>query len=241
MKLQHPFPHLDCKLQVRESQRAQRLSIRVKPPKDVTLTLPIGYSPKQALRFAKTQEAWVAKQLEKAMQKAAIKRPSITSQSQFSTKAHRFIFVPHEKEEAFVRIFETETRLYYPKQLQQEDEQVQDLVQLALRETYRAEAKTYLPKRLEELAHHHAFSYNKVSIRDSKTRWGSCSGEKNISLSLSLMSLPYELIDYILLHELCHTVEMNHNTRFHQLLNHVCEGQSKQLNARVKKYSTLGY
>lgn len=240
MKLQHPFPHLDCNFDVRESARAKRLNIRVKPPKDITLTIPVGFSPKLALAFVKDHESWIVKQLDRAAQRQENKTPLITAQSNFATKHHHFIFVPHDKDELFVRIGDGETRLYYPSTMQQKDEAVQGLVQLALRETYRIEAKSYLPQRLQDLAQSSGFTYNKVSIRDSKSLWGSCSGQKNISLSLSLMRLPYHLIDYILLHELCHTVEMNHSPRFHQLLNKACGGRSKQLNAELRNYSTLG-
>lgn len=240
MKLQHPFPHLNCNFQIRESQRAKNVSIKVKPPQEITLTIPVGFPPKRALQFAKDHEEWVAKQLDKAKTKQAKKTPLITSKSEYSTKLHRFIFVPHHKDEMYVRLTKDEARLHYPQQLAEDSEQVQGLVQVALRECYRKEAKNYLPRRLQELAQEHGFTYNKVSIRHSKGRWGSCSAQKNISLSLSLMRLPYHLIDYILLHELCHTIEMNHSPRFHQLLNSACGGQSKALNKELKKYTTLG-
>lgn len=240
MKLQHPFPHLDCNFQIRESQRAKTVNIKVKPPQDITLTIPVGFPPKRALQFAKDHEEWVIKQLKKAQTKQAKKAPLITSASNFATKYHRFIFVPHPKDEMYVRLTKNEAYLHYPQHQTEDSEHVQGLVQLALRECYRKEAKIYLPKRLQELAQEHGFSYNKVSIRHSKGRWGSCSAQKNISLSLSLMRLPYHLIDYILLHELCHTIEMNHSPRFHQLLNSVCGGQSKILNKELKQYTTLG-
>jgi predicted metal-dependent hydrolase len=60
----------------------------------------------------------------------------------------------------------------------------------------------------------HSFHYTGVTVRNTQSRWGSCSAQKHINLSLSLMLLPEHLIDYVLLHELCHTVEMNHGERF---------------------------
>lgn len=237
MKHQNPFSHLDCDFIIRESQRAKRISLRIKTPKTVTLTIPYKSSVKKALQFASEHEGWVAKKLSDAKEKLPEAHPIITSESDFSTKFHQFIFVPHEKRDNFIRIHSKETRIYYPQTLVQSSDEVQSLVQFALRETYRYEAKSYLPTRLKELASQHKFNYNKVSIRDSKGRWGSCSGQKNISLSLSLMKLPYHLIDYILLHELCHTVEMNHSERFHALLNKVSGGQSKVLNREVKSYN----
>lgn len=237
MKSQNPFSHLNCDFIIRKSQRARKISLRIKPPQTVTLTVPYNSSVKNALRFATEHEQWVNKKLEQAKQKTANQSQPITSKDKFNTKFHQFQFIPHNREDCFARIQEQETLIYYPKQLNESDEQVQQIVKLAIRETYRIEAKNYLPERIERLANKHGFSYNKVSIRDSKGRWGSCSAQKNISLSLSLMKLPWHLIDYILLHELCHTVEMNHSERFHTLLNQVCGGKSKAFIKELKSHA----
>jgi predicted metal-dependent hydrolase len=84
------------------------------------------------------------------------------------------------------------------------------------------EAKRFLPPRLRELAEKHGFKYSQCSVRNSHSRWGSCSGKGNISLSIYLVLLTEELIDYVLLHELCHTVEMNHGERFWAILDKTC-------------------
>ena len=76
------------------------------------------------------------------------------------------------------------------------------------------EARVKLGKRLSELAKEHKFRYNKVSIRNQRTRWGSCSSKNNISLNMKLLHLPDRLIDYILLHELVHTRVKNHSQDF---------------------------
>ena len=76
------------------------------------------------------------------------------------------------------------------------------------------EAREKLSKRLAKLAAEHHFQYNRVSIRNQKTRWGSCSSMNNISLNMKLLHLPDQLIDYILLHELVHTRVKNHSQDF---------------------------
>ena len=76
------------------------------------------------------------------------------------------------------------------------------------------EARVKLGKRLSELAKEYKFQYNKVSIRNQRTRWGSCSSKDNISLNMKLLHLPDQLIDYILLHELVHTRVKNHSQDF---------------------------
>lgn len=104
-------------------------------------------------------------------------------------------------------------------------------------EQMRATAKATLPHRLEELAMLHGLRYGKVTIRASRSKWGSCSSTGNISLSLFLMMLPEHLRDYVLLHELAHTVHHNHSDKFHAFVNRLTRGREKALAQELKEYS----
>jgi predicted metal-dependent hydrolase len=96
------------------------------------------------------------------------------------------------------------------------------------------QAKASLPGELAQLARKHGFIYRSVQIRKSKTRWGSCSSKKTISLSLYLMLLPEHLREYVLLHELCHTTHMNHSASFWALLDQCTNGKSKELRKELR-------
>jgi len=89
-------------------------------------------------------------------------------------------------------------------------------------EQMRAQAKASLPPRLKELADEHGFTYNRVTIKNNISNWGSCSVRGNINLNLRLVTLPQPLQDYVMLHELCHLKEMNHGPKFHALLESLC-------------------
>jgi len=104
----------------------------------------------------------------------------------------------------------------------------------------RKEAKRILPERIEKLAHKYGFTYEGVKIQSSKSRWGSCSRAGSINLSLYLMLLPIHLIDYVILHELCHTKEMNHGVNFWRWMDRVTDNNSNELRAELKKYTMPG-
>ncbi len=63
--------------------------------------------------------------------------------------------------------------------------------------------------------------YPKITIREMKARWGSCSAKRSISLNIKLIHVPKDLIDYVILHELCHLKELNHSAKFYALLDKV--------------------
>ena len=99
----------------------------------------------------------------------------------------------------------------------------------------RREARDKLSKRLGELAKEHNFQFNKISIRNQRTRWGSCSSKNNISLNMKLLHLPQHLIDYILLHELVHTKVKNHSKDFWNELETVVPN-ARAVDEQLRKY-----
>lgn len=97
-------------------------------------------------------------------------------------------------------------------------------------------AIAFLPARLEELAQENHFQYNLCKIGKSRSSWGSCSSRQTIILSAYLILLPENLIDYVILHELCHTIEANHSPAFWQLLDKYTNGQAKSLRKELRNY-----
>ncbi|MFC1964919.1 M48 family metallopeptidase [Chloroflexota bacterium] len=96
-------------------------------------------------------------------------------------------------------------------------------------------ARKVLTRRLKQLADKYGFVYNTVSFRNQKTRWGSCSSQNNISLNIKLITLPDELIDYVILHELIHTREKNHGKAFWAEMDKIM-GNGKKMTLKLRKY-----
>ncbi len=103
-------------------------------------------------------------------------------------------------------------------------------------EELRRHANAELPPRVAELAERFGFRYGRITIRAARTKWGCCTSRNNLSLSLFLMTLPAHLRDFVLLHELCHTVHHDHSVRFHALLNRCVGGREQELNRELKTY-----
>jgi predicted metal-dependent hydrolase len=100
----------------------------------------------------------------------------------------------------------------------------------------KTKAKMILKNRLQELADIYGFKYNKVFIRNQKTRWGSCSTLNNINLNINLVTLTEELMDYVILHELVHTEIKNHSKKYWARLNEYVGGRAKELDKNLMKH-----
>ena len=101
-------------------------------------------------------------------------------------------------------------------------------------ESLRREAKRVLPAMVERLAAKNNFKYGKITIRATRSKWGCCTSQNNLSLSLFLMTLPTHLQEFVVLHELCHTVHHNHSAAFHALLDKVTGGREKEFCRQLK-------
>jgi predicted metal-dependent hydrolase len=99
----------------------------------------------------------------------------------------------------------------------------------------RAFAKQKLISRLDELAGKNGFRYNGIFIKNQKSRWGSCSGKNNINLNMKLATLPGELMDYVILHELVHTKVKNHGKKFWAELDKLV-GDAKARDKELRKF-----
>jgi len=100
---------------------------------------------------------------------------------------------------------------------------------------YKKQAKELITKETKRLSQKNGFNYNRIFIRNSKTKWGNCSVKKNLSFNWRLIKAPIEIVQYVILHELCHTLILNHNQAFWLKLRSVCSDY--QANASwLKKY-----
>ncbi|MFP4557582.1 MAG: M48 family metallopeptidase [Bacteroidales bacterium] len=217
-------------VEFRRNRKAKRLSISIRPSTGVRVTIP-GYLPLYiAKEFVKSKRSWIVEKLNE--------QPDITKKlSQYQTRERKLKLIPETTNSVRGYITEEAINIHYPSNLDINDERIQQVALNAIDETFRIEAKKILPTRVDEFARKHGFNYNNLRLKRITSRWGSCSSKNNINLSIYLMKLPDELIDYVILHELCHTVHKNHGPNFWNLLNKLT-GNAKGLASRMRKYRT---
>ena len=196
------------KITIRRSARATHVSVRLAPDGTLRASLPM-YAPILLVRhLLKTSRDELRKILAKS-------KPEYEFENGMQIgKSHTLIIQPSDNQSFSVTRHGQQIIVKLPgdKQLKDTDvvRDIRDTVIAALR----FEAKSYLPRRLSFLAQKYGFAYEKIRFSHASGRWGSCSSNGTISLNIALMKLPFELIDYVIIHELSHTRQMNHGPLF---------------------------
>jgi len=184
----------------RSTNRNLRLSI--KPDGAVVVTVPAWASYHSGLSFAESKSQWILEQ---------IPEKSLLTDGQPIGKYHHLQLSPTRGLLAPKSLVsKTAVIVRYPVGMQPDDLAVQRAAEAACIRALRSQANQLLPQRLEQLAVQHGFHFDEVRIKRLKGRWGSCDQHKRIVLNLFLMQLPWECIDYVILHELTHTKILRH-------------------------------
>lgn len=218
---------------LRTTPRATRYTLKISEG-TITATMPPGGDEKRMLNFIRENK----ERLIQALQKHPA-RPLLDERSELQATTFRLRIFRAERSNFYMRLEEGTLHIACPNETHFEEETVQSLLKSMIEKALRHEAKRLLPERITLLARKHGFTLTGIKINNSKTHWGSCTPRKSVNLSLSLMLLPWHLIDYVLLHELCHTVEMSHNERFWKLMDQVTDNQAIRLRTELKNYHML--
>jgi predicted metal-dependent hydrolase len=198
------------KITVRRSAKATQVRLRVAPDGTLRASMPL-YAPLFLLRrLLKTSRVELHELLAQSHPQTDFK------DGQQIGKSHTIIVRTSSRLSAKVKGQHILVEL--PAHMSLNDPEAVRAVRDGVIAALRLEAKSYLPKRLAYLANQLGFSYQKVRFSHASGRWGSCSSTGTISLNIALMKLPFELIDYVLIHELAHTVQMNHSQDFWELV-----------------------
>jgi hypothetical protein len=230
--------HLSIKLH----PRSKRLRIKIRPHISIEITAPTSYPKSELDRYILTHWDWIERTIQKHLawaQKAGLansREQSLPDRLNLRTISEEW------------RVLSCSTKTGETCRLRESDHLTLNLThasglkqgscQRALKLWLNEKARNHLTPRLNELSQQTGLTYNMVRFRAQKTRWGSCSSKKNINLNQNLLFLPPELTRYVMLHELCHTLEMNHSKRFWLLVEHV-EPRYQQMERALKHAQAL--
>jgi predicted metal-dependent hydrolase len=211
--------------QVRHSQRARRVAVRVMASGAVELVVPRGMSDRHAHAFLESRREWVQHHVER--------RRSLATPAESFPPARISLPLTGEGWSVFLAGGVGRPRL-------REVGQVLELRGTATREQQlrlllrwlACRAEQVLQPMLESVAREHGFAFSALHVRRQRTRWGSCSSRGVISLNLALLFQSADVVRYLLCHELSHTRHMNHSARFWRCVEQ-CEPRWRQLDAQL--------
>lgn len=211
-------------------RRSRSLRLSITSEGKVRVSIPAWAPYRSGLEFARSRLSWIEAQMH---------APHVLVDGQAIGKAHRLVLVADaSSQKPYSRRKEGSVTVTYPLHLSSDDPAVQAIAQRAAVEALRHQAEQLLPQRLATLAAKHDFTYKSVSVKRLRGRWGSCDQDHNIVLNLFLMQLPWELIDYVLIHELVHTKVLRHGPDFWAAFSEVTP-HAKQLRTRMKEYQPM--
>ena len=201
-------------LVVRESSKAKRLTLRLYPEAGgtVVLTLPLFHSKKQVLRFIEQSKPWLEKQMIKSFPKL------VYVEGMVLPILGKHYELRHKSSKAFRSWWGDDHLLIHAPA-----EKFGLLVQKSLQhiaKQFLQERTTFYAKQLEK-------QVNRITLRDTRSRWGSCSANGNISYSWRLIFAPEQVADYVCAHEVVHLIEMNHSPQFWQMVENFCPDYKK--------------
>lgn len=202
---------------IKQSRKAKNLRITV-TDRGVNVVIPPEITPEEAVRFVESKKDWV---LKKTGEMGFFKRES-DEEREFSggeeflfqgRKLHLLIVQSDRKNTA---VSVEADRIIVSVNHGPKTDSRKALIKRAMEDWYRDQARDVITERIKFFQKMLGVEYNSINIRDQKTRWGSCSGRKNLSFNWRLIMCPQEILDYVVVHELCHLIHMNHSKKFWQ-------------------------
>jgi predicted metal-dependent hydrolase len=187
-------------------RRARRYILRMRPDGSLRVTVPRGGSRREAEQFIQRQQRWIKGERRRVLVEHCPREWQHGSEILLNGEAVR-IAVESRGDETIIAFGNRQIVTSGTAH-----------VRSAIEEDLRALARVDLTARLRQLADQYGLRVGAVSIRDQRTRWGSCARNGNIALNFRLVQMPPEVRDYVLVHELMHIKQQNHSRRFWRLV-----------------------
>ncbi|MGI8854229.1 MAG: M48 family metallopeptidase [Thermomicrobiales bacterium] len=203
------------------SQRARHPRLIIAPGTGLRVVTPLGYDRHRLLDFIERREGWILKHLDRmaALPAAPAADAPLPERFTFLGTAYAIEMRILPGKRAVVRHDGQTFTVIAP-----EEAAARPALEAWLREAARFAIATQVQRRATEMG----VTYDRLAIRDQKTRWGSCSRAGNLNFNWRLVLAPPAVLDYVVVHELAHRVELNHSARFWRVVARYCPAMNEQ-------------
>lgn len=205
-----------------EHRNVKHARLRVHEDGSVRLFVPQNFTEQDISKVLKMKATWIASKQQYFRQKGKI----LLRRNELLLFGNRYAYFYFSQYKNKVVVNE-ESRTIQARR---------NLLDINIQEQWlKSVAKKYIYPRVAELSENLMLPFNRLFLRSQKRKWGNCSADKNISINWRIIKAPDFVIDYVIIHELCHTLIMKHTVKFETLLNSHCPDY-KQAQAWLEKY-----
>lgn len=211
-------------LHIKKSERSKHISLKMMAPGFLELVLPSWEREHRGLKFIESKSNWVLKNFRKIQSRQTI-IPTYKTGSQitlFGKKNIELKLIPSKTLRSNFRFHEPEIPLTNSilelKVPEQSALLHQQFITSCLHKFYLQTAREYLTDRTEHFATLLNLNFNQIRLKDTKSRWGSCSAKKNLNYNYRIILAPKPIVDYLVIHEVCHLQHLDHSTNFWNLV-----------------------
>ena len=213
-------------LTVMRSKRKKSIGFSIKH-NAITLRVPFASTAETIQQAVSSKQQWLTTKIKELQQHPPPQPRPYEHGDSLPYLGETFTLALHDSTEKIpqaVHVDRQQLHLQLPPQLLQQRRQRQ----MAIHHWYQQQASDYLRQRTHHYANIIAVKPQKLRIKNYRSRWGSCSSQAVISYDWRLVMMPVAVIDYVVIHELCHLIELNHSPRFWQLVQRYCPAYKQQ-------------
>ena len=216
-------------IKFRRNPRAKKIVLRllrarkVEEEDGIVVTLPLGLNKKDGIRFAEEKKSWIAQNISKLPSLIIFEDGALVP---YMGIEHKIVHQPNIKH----GVWRDDAFIYVSGR--------REFLGRRLKNWFKREAYKIITTYVIDKTRLTNKRVGKISIRDTRSRWGSCSSSSNLSFSWRLIMAPEFVLDYVVAHEVAHTLEHNHSANFWKLTRELC-GDMEKAKAWLKNYGEL--